>query len=691
MTARIRAMAKIKAAHVSDRQEKQRLAAMVLERTGELQRELAGRRQAEEELRRAHAELIASYAAAPVALLLVDEDHRVTRLNDAARRLTARIAEEAIGLRVGEVLRCLHALDDPRGCGFGPDCAACPIRQAVLGTFADRQGRDQMEAPVPAAGDGERCLLISTAYLESDGSGKVLVGANDITRRKRAEAALRASDARYRALFDNMLDGFAFCRMLYGEDGRPEDFVYLEVNPRFEQLTGLRDVVGKRVTEVIPGVRESAPELFEIYGRVALGGEPESFEIDFKPLSRWLSISVYGAGKGHLVAIFDDISERKLNEFDRETMLAVLRLANASDSTHELIRAVAAELRTWAGCEAVGIRLKDGDDFPYFETRGFSGEFVEAENYLCVRDAAGDPLRDSHGNPILECMYGNILCGRFDPCKPFFTKNGSFWTNCTSRLLASTTEADRQGHTRNRCYRKGYESVALIPLRCAGRTLGLLQLNDHRQDRFTPEKIALMERAAGSLAIAIEQRMTQAALRESEQRFADLFERAPLAHQSLDADGRFLMVNEAWLETLGYERQEVIGKWFGDFLAPEFVEEFRQRFPRFKAEGSVHAEIEMLHKNGGWRVVAFDGRIAHKNDGTFERTHGIFQDITERRRAEEALRESANLLRKAGELAHFGGWSVNLAERRCYWSDEVAAIHEVLPGYSPPIEAAIDF
>jgi PAS domain-containing protein len=114
LTARIRAMAKIKAAHVSDRQEKQRLAAMVLERTGELQRELAGRRQAEEELRRAHAELIASYAAAPVALLLVDEDHRVTRLNDAARRLTARIAEEAIGLRVGEVLRCLHALDDRR-------------------------------------------------------------------------------------------------------------------------------------------------------------------------------------------------------------------------------------------------------------------------------------------------------------------------------------------------------------------------------------------------------------------------------------------------------------------------------------------------------------------------------------------------------------------------------------------------
>jgi len=81
LTAQIRVMAKIKAARVSDRQEKQRLAAMVLERTGELERELAERRRAEEELRRAHAELTASYSAAPVALLLVDGDHRVTRLN----------------------------------------------------------------------------------------------------------------------------------------------------------------------------------------------------------------------------------------------------------------------------------------------------------------------------------------------------------------------------------------------------------------------------------------------------------------------------------------------------------------------------------------------------------------------------------------------------------------------------------
>jgi diguanylate cyclase (GGDEF)-like protein len=134
----------------------------------------------------------------------------------------------------------------------------------------------------------------------------------EIGERKRAEVALRESENQYHSLFENMLDGFAYCKMLYDEQDSPVDFVYLDVNAAFKQLTGLIDVVGKKVTEVIPGIKELNPELFESYGRVALTGKPEKFEIDFKPLAKSLSISVYSPAKEYFVAVFDDITEHKL-------------------------------------------------------------------------------------------------------------------------------------------------------------------------------------------------------------------------------------------------------------------------------------------------------------------------------------------------------------------------------------------
>ncbi len=137
----------------------------------------------------------------------------------------------------------------------------------------------------------------------------------------------------------------------------------------------------------------------------------------------------------------------------------------------------------------------------------------------------------------------------------------------------------------------------------------------------------------------------QAMLLESEEKFHALFENAPLSYQSLDADGRFIEVNAAWLKLLGYSREEAIGKWFGDFLAPEFVPTFRERFPQFKARGKVNTEYQMLRKDGERCFVGFEGRIAHTADGGFKQTHCILQDITERKRAEEELQN----LRKAVE------------------------------------------
>ena len=209
------------------------------------------------------------------------------------------------------------------------------------------------------------------------------------------------------------------------------------------------------------------------------------------------------AGVVKIMEIIRDITERKLAEKEREIATEFLRIVNESTTKKAMIHAALTFFQERAGCEAVGIRLKDGEDYPYFETRGFPPEFVLVENSLCARDEKGQVIRDLTNLPIIECMCGNVIRGRFDPSKSFFTADGSFWSNGTTELLATTSDKDRLTRTRNRCNGAGYESVALIPLRSSEECMGLLQLNDHRKGAFSRESIYLWERLAGYLAIAL--------------------------------------------------------------------------------------------------------------------------------------------------------------------------------------------
>ncbi len=162
---------------------------------------------------------------------------------------------------------------------------------------------------------GERRIWEYNNSLRADGArGPIVRGmAHDVTERKRAEMELRSSEERYRSLFENMVEGFAYIRMIF-DGGRPVDFIYLNVNEAFGDLTGLRDVVGKRVSEVIPGIGESDPRLFEVYGRVALTGKPERFEVYLESLSQWFSIAAYSPKREHVVVVFDIITDRKRAE-----------------------------------------------------------------------------------------------------------------------------------------------------------------------------------------------------------------------------------------------------------------------------------------------------------------------------------------------------------------------------------------
>ncbi|MDD2370400.1 MAG: PAS domain S-box protein [Firmicutes bacterium] len=143
-----------------------------------------------------------------------------------------------------------------------------------------------------------------------------------------------------------------------------------------------------------------------------------------------------------------------------------------------------------------------------------------------------------------------------------------------------------------------------------------------------------------------EQEQLQKLLIESEERFKMLFDKAPLGYQSLDINGRFIEVNEKWLNILGYNREEVIGKWFGDFMTPKYQELVKEKFPIFLKNGYVNTEFEMIHKNGDILFIAFDGKIAYDKKGQFKQTHCILKDITNEHKLEKEL-EDNNLLIKS--------------------------------------------
>ena len=469
-----------------------------------------------------------------------------------------------------------------------------------------------------------------------------------------ANEELQRSEALYRSIARNVPRG--------GVLVVDQDLRYLVVDGDLLGKLGIqREGMEGRSTGHLLGQNSPVVERF----RRALAGETTQWEGEFRGHSIWASFAPLRDAAGRVLAgmaLVLDVSERRQADMEREMTVQFLRLANESRSARDLIESAARFVQAQSGCEAVGLRLREGDDFPYFEARGFPQEFVEAENFLCARDASGEPQRDAFGNPVLDCMCGNILQGRFDPSKPFFSPGGSFWTNSTTDLLASTTAADRMARTRNRCNGEGYESVALIPLRVGEQCLGLLQLNDRQPGRFTPEGIALWERLAGHLAVALAKLRAEDALRESESRYRYLFENMlegfAFCRMLFDGDQPvdfiYLDVNWAFAELTGL--RDVVGRRVTDVVPgiresnPEVFEVYG-RVTRTGVPAHLDTYVEPL---GIWFSISVYSPVP-------EHFVAVFENVTERKQAEEALRAAEMQHRVALEAADLGTWRHNMA------------------------------
>ncbi len=432
--------------------------------------------------------------------------------------------------------------------------------------------------------------------------------------------ALRKSETKYRLLFENMIEGFAYCRMIF-ENGKPHDFIYLSVNHAFETLTGLKDVVGKRVTEVIPGIREADPELIETYGRVSLTGKPERFEMFVEALKMWLSISVYSPEKEHFVAVFDVITDRKRAESELKSVSAQRQLALD-----------AARMGWWHYDPVSRISWWDERYKEIFEVTGY------------------------------EKPNDEILATRIHP---------DDLPKVLTKVATALDPVNPQPYSAE--YRINIPDGSIRWIEAHG----IATFEGTGKDRHA---ISLV----GTVADITERKRYEEEILRAREEWERTFDSVPDMIALLDNKHRIMRVNRAMADQLGLKPEECVGlpcyKYVHGLSAPPA---FCPHTHTLK-DGCQHMFELNEERLGGDMLVSTTPILNERGEVTgsvhvARNVSEIKKAEKALRNTLQELQQSEQRLNRSQEIAHLGSWELDLINNRLDWSDEVYRIFGMMP------------
>jgi PAS domain S-box-containing protein len=439
-------------------------------------------------------------------------------------------------------------------------------------------------------------------------------------------AAHRESEARYRTLFHSIDEGFCLIEVLFEGPQQPVDYRFLEVNPAFERQTGLTGATGRTMKELSPLLEQ---DWFDIYGQVALTGQPVRFEQRAEQLQRWFDVYAFRLGEPaqHQVAVlFNDVSHRRqVEEALRRSEQHQAFLLQLSDRLRPL--SDPADIQYQAAC-ALGQYL-GASRVGYAEDQGDNAHIVVTRNYTNgVAGIEGRYHYDDYGPELLRAFKEGRTVVRPDVAHD-----------------PTLSAEEKQAHA---ALQLG--ATVNVPLLKDGQLLAVLFLHYPTARAWTDSELALLEETAERTWAALARARTEAALRESEERFRVMADAVPQIVWITDGEGRTEFFNRQWSRYTGvpFEPSMATAVAAG-FVHPADSAHTVQAFEQAQRTGTVfQVEHRIRAADGTYRWFLVRAEPFHDPlSGRITRWFGSSVDIHDRKLTEQALRRSEERLQKA--------------------------------------------